>query len=338
MGKQTAAAGIKKYIKFAGNAVCGFSVLFLMIALMRTEFDFSQVTNWRLFLFVFAVATVFKTATVFMSASAWCFWLEFFAKRRCDRKMALRVYAKANIGKYLPGNVMHYVERNLFAGKLHLSQKQIAAASVCEIVSLVLTALFMGTFLAFSGMRKVLLTVGEKVPVFHRLGHTLEEIVSGSVFTGWKVWLSFAAVILAVLASVFFCRYRKGSAKQRQIMNKKFCAADFFAWIIQFLRSFFIYAAVLLILGLTLVLLYWYLGGRPAVRQALEMTAAYIIAWVLGFIIPGAPGGIGVREMALTLLLTPVTGKDSIVVLSVLHRLVTVAGDFAAYLATISKS
>ncbi len=337
MGKQTAAAGIKKYIKFAGNAVCGFSVLFLIIALMRTEFDFSQVTNWRLFLFVFAVATVFKTATVFMSASAWCFWLEFFAKRRCDRKMALRVYAKANIGKYLPGNVMHYVERNLFAGKLHLSQKQIAAASVCEIVSLVLTALFMGTFLAFSGMRKVLLTVGEKVPVLHRLGHTLEEIVSGSVFTEWKVWLSFAAVILAVLASVFFSRYRKGSAKQRQIMNKMFCAADFFAWIIQFLRSFFIYAAVLLILGLTLVLLYWYLGGRPAVRQALEMTAAYIIAWVLGFIIPGAPGGIGVREMALTLLLTPVTGKDSIVVLSVLHRLVTVAGDFAAYLATVSK-
>ena len=49
MGKQTAAAGIKKYIKFAGNAVCGVSVLFLMIALMRTEFDFSQVTNWRLF-------------------------------------------------------------------------------------------------------------------------------------------------------------------------------------------------------------------------------------------------------------------------------------------------
>lgn len=57
-----------------------------------------------------------------------------------------------------------------------------------------------------------------------------------------------------------------------------------------------------------------------------------MIAWVLGFIIPGAPGGIGVRETALTLLLTPVTGRDMIVVLSVLHRLVTVAGDFTSYL------
>ena len=42
-------------------------------------------------------------------------------------------------------------------------------------------------------------------------------------------------------------------------------------------------------------------------------------------------GGIGVREMALTLLLAPVMGRDKIVVLSVMHRLVTVLGDVLAY-------
>ncbi len=73
------------------------------------------------------------------------------------------------------------------------------------------------------------------------------------------------------------------------------------------------------------------MGGQPRLSKVLRLIAAYMIAWVFGFVIPGAPGGIGVREMALTLLLAPVMGRDKIVVLSVMHRLVTVLGDVLAY-------
>ena len=303
---------IKKFGKPVGNVICILSVFFLFTALVRTDFDVSQITDWRSFLFVFAVSTGLKTATVFMSASAWCLWLEFFAKRRCDRREALRVYAKANIGKYLPGNVMHYVERNLFAGKLKLSQKQVAAASICEIVSLVSAAFFTGMLLAFSKVRDTLAVIWQ----------------AGGVFNKWAVWLA-AVVIPAVLAALYFAGRKKVRSRAAE---KKISAADFFSFFHTFAAAFLLYAAVLIVLGLILAVIYFYLGGRPTIRQALEMTAAYMIAWVLGFIIPGAPGGIGVRETALTLLLTPVTGRDMIVVLSVLHRLVTVAGDFTAYL------
>ena len=316
-------AGIKKYIKVAGNVICGLSVLFLLAALVRTDLDVSQVSDWRLFLPVFAAGVLLKTATVFMSASAWRLWLEFFSKKRCDRKEALRVYAKANIGKYLPGNVMHYVERNLFAAKLELSQTQIAAASICEIISLVLAAFFMGTIVGFSGMQKVLTALCRQVPFFQTLCGWGRETADRSGIV-WAVWILAAAVVgLAVLI------WKKRGRARR---CKKLSSKEVFLFFQSFLISFLIYAAVLVILGLVLVLFYWYLGGRPDVRQAAVMTAAYMIAWVSGFVIPGAPGGIGVREMALTLLLTPVTGRDSIVVLSVFHRFVTVVGDFAAYL------
>lgn len=323
------AAGIKKYVTLMGNAVCALSILFVLAALVRTDFDFSQVTEWRLFVPVLMAGIVCKTVTVFMSASAWCLWLEFFAGKRCDRREALSVYAKANIGKYLPGNVMHYVERNLFAGKLELSQKQIAAASVSEIASLVLAAFFMGIFLAFSQTRDALAAVLRKLPFVQRLleypsgsGHAASEnLPAGRIFC-----ICIAAVILVVC--VVFA-----------VMAVRYCRRkwqyDFGSFLKTFLASFFIYAAVLVILGRILVWFYWYLDGRPSAGQALQITAAYIIAWVLGFVIPGAPGGIGVRETVLTLLLTPVTGRDSIVVLGVLHRLVTVAGDFAAYLLRI---
>lgn len=303
---------IKKYVKPVGNAVCAVSVLFLIKALVkaavRTDSDVSKITDWRSFLLIFVLGTGLKTATVFLSASAWCLWLEFFAKRRCDRKEALHVYVKANIGKYLPGNVMHYVERNLFAGKLQLSQKQMAAASICEIAGLVLAAFGMSMLFAFSNMREAWIAMQ----------------ISDKLLKGWPIWITVAAVLL-VFAKI-------NQRIRLQTAEKKLSAADFFSFCRTFFQCFFIYAAVLVVLGLILVMMYAYFGGRLTVHQALEMTAAYMIAWVLGFMIPGAPGGIGVREAVLTLLLTPVTGRDSIVILSVCHRFVTVAGDFAAYL------
>ncbi len=138
------AAGIKKRVKIMGNAVSALSMIFVFAAFVRIDFDDRWITNWRVFWLIAASGVLVKTVTVFLSAGAWCLWLEYFAGRRCARREALRVYAKANIGKYLPGNVMHYVERNLFAAKLNLSQKQIAAASICEVLSIVLAAFLLG--------------------------------------------------------------------------------------------------------------------------------------------------------------------------------------------------
>lgn len=317
----------RKYIKAAGNIICGLSVLFVLAALARTDFDVLQGTSVRLFVPVFAAGVCLKTVTVFMSARVWCLWLEFFAKKRCDRKEALRVYAKANIGKYLPGNVMHYVERNLFAGRLELSQKQLAAASVCEIVSLVTAAFSMGTLLAFTEMKKALAAAGQKAAaVWPSAGP--DSPVSGDF---WLVWAAVVLFLVFVIA-VFARKRKKRAVRYRQEEKRTLTASDCLALIRSFFVSLLVNTAVLGILGLVLVLFYRYLGGRPTVRQVLGMIASYMIAWVLGFVIPGAPGGIGVREMVLTLLLAPVTGKDCIVVLGVLHRLVTVAGDFAAYI------
>jgi len=89
---------------------------------------------------------------------------------------------------------------------------------------------------------------------------------------------------------------------------------------------------VLAVLGLIFVCLYWYWAGKPQAGEACLMMAAYSISWMLGFAVPGAPGGIGVREMVLSMLLSPVMDGDVIAVLSVLHRMITVAGDFLAYL------
>ena len=67
----------------------------------------------------------------------------------------------------------------------------------------------------------------------------------------------------------------------------------------------------------------------------MTVLSAYIVAWVLGYIVPGASGGIGIREMALYLLLGPLLGEGLVLALAVIHRLITIIGDFLGYLIVV---
>ena len=54
---------------------------------------------------------------------------------------------------------------------------------------------------------------------------------------------------------------------------------------------------------------------------------AYILAWLVGLVTPGAPAGLGVRELALLLLLDGAVGEAELVQAVVLARLVSALGD-----------
>ncbi len=54
---------------------------------------------------------------------------------------------------------------------------------------------------------------------------------------------------------------------------------------------------------------------------------AYAAAWLAGTLMPGAPAGMGVREMVLTLELEPALGPTQAAALALALRLVTTAGD-----------
>lgn len=59
--------------------------------------------------------------------------------------------------------------------------------------------------------------------------------------------------------------------------------------------------------------------------------SSFAIAWSIGFITPGAPSGIGIREAILLLLLIPLSGEGPALILALLFRLVTIGGDIGFY-------
>ena len=51
------------------------------------------------------------------------------------------------------------------------------------------------------------------------------------------------------------------------------------------------------------------------------------LAWLTGFLVPGASGGLGVREATMLLLLTPQIGEPTALALALSTRLITTLGD-----------
>jgi uncharacterized membrane protein YbhN (UPF0104 family) len=95
-------------------------------------------------------------------------------------------------------------------------------------------------------------------------------------------------------------------------------------WLLLYIAFFFISASTLA-------------GSLAALSPAavephdwMPIVAACSAAWIAGFVIPGAPGGLGIRETVLVLLLSPRFGGETALIAALLYRGVTLAGDALA--------
>jgi len=73
-------------------------------------------------------------------------------------------------------------------------------------------------------------------------------------------------------------------------------------------------------------------AGAPLTVETIPLVGgAYILAWLLGLVTPGAPAGVGVREAVLLYLLVGLAPPSVILLAVVLGRVTTVAGDLLFY-------
>ena len=71
---------------------------------------------------------------------------------------------------------------------------------------------------------------------------------------------------------------------------------------------------------------FWLLLPHQAAPLA-EAAAWLCLAWMAGYLVPGAPGGLGVREAVMLLGLAPTVGEPSALAAALSYRMVTVLAD-----------
>lgn len=299
---------IKKYLKYIGNVVTILSIVLVIYALFNLDIDYKKLANPASILVCIAGAAG-VTLTVYILAYTWKNTLEYLADTKTKYKEVAHVYGKANIGKYLPGNVMHYVERNLFATKIGLSQLDLALSTLVEIAGIVLVALILSVILAYKEL----------------------AIVLKEYMTPMYAALLIGLIVVALITVyIIYKKSEKIQAMVKRVMDVKF--------IFVLLKNMLIYAIVFLILGFILVLICGViLDVKIDVANSIMIITYYMLAWMIGTIIHLTPGGIGVREGVLVLLMesSGIMSSAAILTAALLHRMLSIIGDILGYLIAI---
>lgn len=90
--------------------------------------------------------------------------------------------------------------------------------------------------------------------------------------------------------------------------------------------AFLAYALNYVLVGAGLYLIAFTAAGVTAVALPFFI-GVFALSWVVGFVIPGAPAGLGVREATMAMLLAPVVTDASAVAIIICFRIATMLGD-----------
>ncbi len=173
----------------------------------------------------------------------------------------VKINSTAQIHKYLPGNIAQYFSRWLYLRNRGVDTKENARLIFLETFLLVVTYFMFGLFFVFTTKWK----------------NPLEALqVSLSDF---NVFLVLGLFFLLFLLIGYF--FRK---KLRSVFNLKN------------LLVVLLYTASAFVFGLILYLLNNYVIKDISGIGFLSYTLGFAASFVIGFVFPGSPGGIGIRE------------------------------------------
>jgi len=218
--------------------------------------------------------------------------------------LALVVYTVSNLYKYIPGGVMYVLGRNKMAIDTDgLSHAKVGIATFLEGATIAIAAIAVAFTFSFR--------------------HTMEYLQQVE-FAAWLLIL-IAAVLVILACAVFYFR-----AKLHKLWLKLKEGTKDLRPMVMARRLLF--ALILIILfAFTFLATLMLLGQEVTLRLGITIMGLYMLSWVAGFLTPGAPSGLGVREFVMVMFMGDTLNEAILVSAMVMHRLLTMTGDISAY-------
>ena len=294
---------LKKYYKLIGTLITVVAFVFVIKKIVTMDVDWSMFASGKP-LGIIAGCVLVQTAIIFFMSTPWVQFVRILSGKKIAMKDALPVYTKCNLMKYVPGNVFQYVGRNQLAADLHISHVDVACATVLEILCSLVAPLVW-----------ILLLMGKDMV--------------GLIRTYEKNFLLVLGIGVAVLVLAFFLLrwkfrepLRRYFEKYRKLLNRKILlrvVGVFLLYVLQYLFSATMYAVPAFLMF-----------DVPRAQMGLFL-GTYLFSWVIGFITPGAPGGIGVREAVMVLTCSTFLDTNTIMLYAVTMRIISTFGDVLAF-------
>jgi hypothetical protein len=217
----------------------------------------------------------------------------------------LSVYGRSNIAKYLPSNALHFAGRQMLGRRFGWGQAGMATATLLELAIVVAMAL---AFVLALGSIAAPPRLGMLAPT-PWIAASLGLLVAG--ICGFLLFAPRIPILSGWLGALHLADALRASPAMLGALG---CYAGFFA-----------------LSGALLWLIFAGVAGVWNGTEALTVCMAFSAAWLAGYVTPGAPGGVGVREAMLLLLLKDVHGEPVALAAALAMRIATTLGDFLVF-------
>ena len=296
-----------KYLRFFGWVVVVASVAYFSMSAWENRHGLSTLAPTRdLILAVIFGITLYMVVSI-CNGYSWSLLLK-DANKPSNPKDAITVVLISQFAKYIPGNVAQMAGRVVLARTYSMDMPRVFASMMMEAA----WSISVGSVIGFSA-----LIIG---------GKTILKAEYQDLTLGHIAFVGLITALLPLLA-IWCVNHFRPKFILSFIGEDRFQAPEIsvIARVTTFYTANFVVFAVILE-SLAAGLL------SPAWSSLALVTGISAIAWVAGFITPGAPGGLGIREAILLAGLTPIHGPEIAITITLYFRVVTVAGDFGAFI------
>jgi len=302
---------MKKSFSLIGLIVSMIALSFLTKQFFKLDRSLSSIPISGKTVFAFSVFTIITVFIFLLSTLGWNLILNLIVQKKVPFPDVLKINAKANIAKYIPGNFFHYAGRYYLARYFGINEQAVLLSSFVEAVMIVLSSLI------FSSLALVKRT-GPAITLLRRIFgiNTVLVITSGIVILGLIIF--------------FFLRKNKALVIDRL---KKIATLPFMQI---FGVCFLLHFLVFIISGMIMIgIIQVFLGIEVPLHLIPMIISAFSLSWLCGFLTYGSPAGIGVREAVLLVLIAPQIGKQPTLVAVLVFRITSILADLIVFLISL---
>ena len=293
-----------KYLGYIVVVLCGAYIVTLYLDQDNARLSDTLYPSWIALLVSFIC---FFLSNLF-ATTAWRTVTDPTSNHLKSFKLACSIWTISNVSKYLPGNLFHYICRYRFSKLVGVSSTSTSLGLIAEVFTVSVAALILALPALVTG--------------------SFEQSIPGSVWNeaNWfNTHVAVSLTILLVLILAICCYDRDIPAKIGRIVESSVQHFRHLGskWVLSLLCCLCSFSLA----GIAACAILYFNDSASVGLTFGPLTAAYAISFLLGYILPGAPGGLGVREVILVSLLSPLVGTMNAIALATTLRITSVAAD-----------
>ena len=294
----------KKTIKLIGNIITSIVIFFIAKRLLSYDIDWKMLFRPDNF-FILFLLIIGYSLNVVLICIPWKVILEIITSVKIKFKEIVLISCRSNALKYIPGNVFQYVGRNQIAFKLDFNHLDVGISTIIDVFINILSIFLTSLILYFPGIKIWI----DKFGLLN-----LKVVI---------MFLILFVLIVAIASTLLREKIIYYIKRYRVLFTKESLKKIFLCMLYYSMQG--IFTAIIYIIVVK------YIVGVQLPNNKLNIiVGAFLLSWILGFIMIGAPAGIGIREGSMALLIKDIIPTEEVLLSMLIYRIITTFGDAVA--------